>query len=170
MGVESGNYQIYVGTNSAEIFLTGIIAVNGENTPIPYEEGKITPYLTGEIQNVSDEAFAEALGYAVPDGSWGNVFTENDAICQMQNAKSGLARFVFRQLEKRKRKVEEAGKPDLNILFIYNMPFRAIAKMAGGMVEVVNGHFFRGAGQVITGFFLNRKANKKYESLLSGKE
>ena len=31
----------------------------------------------------------------------------------------------------KKKKSEEAGKPDLNILFIYNMPFRAIAKMTG---------------------------------------
>ena len=28
-----------------------------------------------------------------------------------------------------KKKSEAQGKPDLNILFIYNMPFRAIAKM-----------------------------------------
>ena len=40
-----------------------------------------------------------------------------------------------------KKKSEEKGKPDLNILFIYNMPFRGIAKMTGGMVsmEMVEG-------------------------------
>ena len=31
-----------------------------------------------------------------------------------------------------KKKSEAQGKPDLNILFIYNMPFRGIAKMTGG--------------------------------------
>lgn len=40
--------------------------------------------------------------------------------------------------------------PDLSILFIYNIPFRALAKMTGGLVSermvddivfLVNGHF-----------------------------
>ena len=66
---------------------------------------------------------------------------------------------------------EAAGIPDLNTLFQYNMPFRAIAKMTGGMVsmemvegllKVVNGHF-SGLGKVISGFFRNQKLNKQYE-------
>ena len=77
-----------------------------------------------------------------------------------------------------KKKSEEKGKPDLNILFIYNMPFRALSKMTAGMVSlemaegmltVVNGHFFKGMGKVIGEFFRNRKANKAYEKKLSQK-
>ena len=30
----------------------------------------------------------------------------------------------------------KAGKPDLNLLFIYNMPFRGMAKMMNGMVSM----------------------------------
>ncbi|WP_347457718.1 hypothetical protein [Clostridium sp. C105KSO13] len=65
-----------------------------------------------------------------------------------------------------KNKSMAKGKPDLNILFIYNVPFRGIAKMTGGMVsmgmahaltEIVNGHFFKGMGHLIKGFFANRK-------------
>ena len=57
------------------------------------------------------------------------------------------------------------------------MPFRAIAKMTGGMVDMnmvngivdaVNGHFFRGAARLISGYFKNKSANKKYERLLGG--
>ena len=63
----------------------------------------------------------------------------------------------------------------MNILFIYNMPFRGIAKMTGGavsmdmvrgMVLVVNGHFFKGLGKIISGYFANSKANKAYEAKL----
>ena len=70
-----------------------------------------------------------------------------------------------------KDKSEKKGKPDLNVLFIYNMPFRAIGKMAGGMVSrkmvddilfIVNGHFFRGLGRLIADFFRNLSANKKF--------
>lgn len=75
-----------------------------------------------------------------------------------------------------KKKSEESGKPDLNILFVYNMPFRAIAKMTNGMVDmemvrgilkVVNGHFFRGLGIIIKGFFKNRSANRRYKKELA---
>jgi beta-glucosidase len=71
------------------------------------------------------------------------------------------------------------GEPDLNTLFIYNMPFRAICKMTAGMcsremaesiVTVANGHFFRGVSGLIGGFFRNRKANKQYENLLNSKK
>ena len=77
-----------------------------------------------------------------------------------------------------KKKSEAKGKPDLNILFIYNMPFRGIAKMTGGavsmdmvqgMVTVVNGHFLKGMKQIVKGFFTNAKANKAYEEKLSKK-
>ena len=36
------------------------------------------------------------------------------------------------QLEKKKKAAEAAGRPDLNVLFICNMPFRAISKMTAG--------------------------------------
>ena len=66
------------------------------------------------------------------------------------------------------------GKPDLNITFIYNMPFRGIGKMTGGIVsqymvdgivKMVNGRFFAGAGQVISGFFKQRKVLKKANTI-----
>ena len=66
------------------------------------------------------------------------------------------------------------GTPDLNITFIYNMPFRAIGKMAGGMcsqdmceniLKICNGHFFSGAGGVIGGFFKQRKVQKKANAM-----
>ena len=65
----------------------------------------------------------------------------NDALCQMYYAKSGIARFICKKLGEKLKKSEAAGIPDLNTLFQYNMPFRAIAKMTGGMVsmEMVEG-------------------------------
>ena len=59
----------------------------------------------------------------------------------MYYARSGLARFLYRRLTAMKVKSEEKGTPNLNILFIYNMPFRALAKMTAGMIsmEMVDG-------------------------------
>lgn len=94
----------------------------------------------------------------------------------MYYAKSMSARLVYKALTRIKEKSEAKGKPDLNILFIYNMPFRAIAKMTGGMVSMemvegivtmVNGRFLKGIKKVIAGFFKNSRANKEYERLLA---
>lgn len=176
---EGGTYAISVGSSCADIRLSGTITLQGDQAPAPYDEEKVGCYRDVQIKAVPDTAFEELLGYPVPDGSWEGFLTENDAICQLGNAKSGLARTAFKILEKRKQKADQAGKPDLNTLFIYNMPFRAIGKMTGGavdgkmvdgMVDIVNGHFLRGAGSVISGFIKNKSANKKYEKMLSGKE
>ena len=175
--VEGGTYAISVGSSVEDIRLEGSLEVAGEAAPAPYDETKLTAYREGRILEIPDEAFAELLGGPIPDGSWTSELGENDAICQLVNAKSGLARFVYKQLEKKKQEADAAGKPDLNVLFIYNMPFRAIGKLTGGqvdkkmvegMVDAVNGHLFRGLGKVIGGYFSNMSANKKYEKKLKG--
>ena len=173
--VEGGSYSIMVGASVSDIRLQQSFDVEGTGAPVPYDAAKMPSYYSGKILQVGDEEFRLLLGHDIPDGRWGSVLTENDAICQMKNARSHLARFVFRILDKKKKKADAKGIPDLNILFIYNMPFRAIAKMSGGavskdmvdgIVKIVNGHFFSGLGAVISGFFRNKKLNKAYEKRL----
>ena len=141
----------------------------------PYEE-KLPSYESGKIKKVPDEEYEKLLGYLPPEKEWKGELTDNDALCQMYYAKSRLARWVCGLLNAQKKKNEEQGKLDLNILFIYNMPFRAIAKMThgavsmkmvDGMVQAVNGQFFRGLWKIIYGYFENRSADKKYEKRLN---
>ncbi|MDD3219619.1 MAG: glycoside hydrolase family 3 C-terminal domain-containing protein [Lachnospiraceae bacterium] len=176
--IEMGNYKIMVGASVSDIRLTDTLEVDGTTNIYPYNPAALPYYYTGLAQNISDAEFAELLGHPIPSGKWAGKLELNDAICQMYYAESGLARFIYGRLTAMKNKSEDAGKPDLNILFIYNMPFRALAKMTGGMVSmemaegiltVVNGHFFKGMGQIIGGFFKNRKANKQYEKKLATK-
>lgn len=176
--IEMGTYKIMVGASVADIRLTGRLELEGTTTEYPYNPALMQYYYTGIVQTISDAEFETLLGHPIPVGKWTGELKLNDAICQMYYAKSGLARFIYNRLTAMKKKSEEAGKPDLNILFIYNMPFRALAKMTGGMVSmdmakgmltVVNGHFWKGMGQVIHGFFANSRANKAYEKKLGGK-
>jgi len=172
-------YKIMIGASSKDIRLSGSIKKEGTTKEFPYHREEIPDYYNGKIQMVGDRQFEIILGHSIPDGSWSGELGLNDAICQMYYAKSALARYIYRFLDYKKKKSEEKGKPDLNILFIYNMPFRGIAKMTGGivsmemaegMVEVVNGHLLKGLGKVVGGYFRNRSANKKYEKILEGKE
>ena len=175
--VEGGNYDILVGSSSADIRLSASKYVEGNVTVYPYHTNTMQDYYDGKIQAVTDKEFEALLGYSIPSGSWNGQLGANDAICQMYYAKSGLARFLYKRLTAMKKKSDESGVPDLNILFIYNMPFRAIAKMSGGMadmnmvhgiVSMINGHFWSGLGKVISGFIKNSRENKKFEKLIKG--
>lgn len=169
--VEGGTCRIMIGASCADIRLEAEAETVGTTEEFPYYTNRMPSYYSGLIQQVDDKEFEKLLGTPIPSGKWAGELTVNDAICQMYYAKSAIARFVYKKLTQMKKKSEDAGKPDLNILFIYNMPFRAIAKMTGGMVSMemvegivtmVNGHLFRGLGRTISGFFRNRKLNKKY--------
>ena len=173
--VEGGVYKVLVGSSSADIRLAADMSVAGVGSGNPYDRKKVPAYYSGDITRVPDGQFETILGRPIPDGSWTRDLTENDAICQLKNSKSWICRRVYGVLERKKKKAEAAGKPDLNVLFIYNMPFRAIGKMTGGavsqemvqgMVKVVNGHFFGGIGAVIGGYFRNGRLNKAYEKSL----
>lgn len=177
--IEEGEYLLMVGASVSDIRLSGKLWVAGTTKEIPYEKKKLPSYYSGRISNVGAEEFEVLLGHPVPDGKWKGELGINDAICQMYYAKSRLARLVYRILTDKIKKSEGKGKPDLNLLFIYNMPFRGIAKMTGGaasmemargIVDMVNGKWFSGTKRVIKGYFRNNKENKKYEKQLKGKE
>lgn len=175
---ESGSYRLMIGASCADIRLEGTIELSGTTKEYPYYTNRMPSYYSGKVQNIEDREFEELLGTPIPDGKWSGELGINDAVCQMYYAKSPLARLIYRIMSDKKKKNEEQGTIDLNLLFQYNIPFRAIAKMTGGMVSMemaegmvtlVNGHFFRGMGRIVTGFFRNRRQNKKYKKKLTVK-
>lgn len=168
---EGGVYQIMAAANIQDIRLTAEIEIEGTGAMPGEEQLGIPSYESGKITQVPDAEFRKLLGKEIPEALWdGNARLDiNDALCQMVYAKSGLARLIFRILSRLMKNSEKKETPDLNILFIYNVPFRGIAKMSNGMVtmkmaeamvEVVNGSFFRGMRHLIGGFVENEKAKR----------
>ena len=132
--VETADYEVLVAANAADVRLTASVKVQGTGAQNPY--GSMPGYEDGKIAAVSDEEFAKLLGHPIPDGSWSGELGINDAICQLYYAKTGIARFAYKIMRSVKEKSEAKGTPDLNILFLYNMPLRAMAKMSGGMMSM----------------------------------
>ncbi len=168
--IDGGTYDILIGASCADIRLSQEVTLTGTGAPAPADLAKLPSYASGNILHVSDQEFEELLGHKIPDGHWHGTLDINDAICQMYYAKGMIARLIYKILNNMLNKSMKKGKPDLNIMFIYNMPFRGIGKMAGGMcsqymvegiMKAVNGHFFQGLGQIISGFFKQRKTAKK---------
>ena len=172
--IEGGEYQIHIAACVEDIRLTAPLTVKGTNAPDPYAGKKVDCYQKCSLSHVTDEQFAAVLGHPVPQHLWDikQPLTMNDGVMQLYYAKNPLARFVYKILTKKKDEAIAAGKPDLNLLFIYNIPFRGMAKMMNGMVSVkmaeailfmVNGHGFRGFGRLVKGFFTRPKLKDESE-------
>jgi len=166
--VETGVYDLHVGASVADIRVSASLRVEGTVEPAAVNP-QLASYAAASITAVPDEEFAALLGRAIPDSRWTpGPLGINDALAQMRVAKSPLARLAFRILDRLKRKAEARHEPDLNLLFLYNMPFRSIAKMTNGAVDmamveaivmIVNGRFFRGVGALIRGYVTNVRRN-----------
>ena len=169
--VEDGEYGICIAASSEDVRLRGSLHVAGTEAPLPYDTAAIQPYLTGDVLNVPDAAFEALLGRKLPAARWNRKVPlgMNDTIRQMAYAKNPICRLVAKILGGMIDGAIKKGKPDLNLLFIYNMPFRGMGKMMGGMVSIAmaedilfiaNGHFFRGVGRLVRDFFTRPNINK----------
>lgn len=164
--VEEGAYEIRIGASCADIRLSTQHRVHGvvaNNIPELSEK-----YFTGEVQAVTDDEFRVLLGRKLPPSTWdrSRPLERNDSIAQMVYAKSWLARLVIRTLYIKKNNAIKKGTPDLNVLFLITMPFRAIGKMTNGalsmeMVDgilvIVNGHFFSGVKKLFKSWRKHRR-------------
>lgn len=162
--IEGGVYQVMVGASACDIRLSAAVAVKGTDAPNPYEGRAFDCYREAKLNDVPDASFAALLDRPIPPHTWDETapLQMNDALMQLYYAKNPIARFVGRKLEQMQAQSIQKGAPDLNLLFIYNIPFRGIAKMMNGMVSMemaeailrmANGHFFSGLGRLIVGFF-----------------
>lgn len=161
---EGGVYEIQIAASSTDIRLKEQLDVEGTKAPACYSDKAFEPWKTAKLQHVSDHSFSALLGRPIPRHNWDESapLEMNDAIMQLYYARNPLARGVGKLLGKIIDRSIRAGKPDLNTLFIYNMPFRGIAKMMNGMVsmemaegilKMANGHFCKGLTQTVGGFF-----------------
>ena len=169
--VEEGNYQLYIGASVSDLRLQGELYQVGTGSDLP-DMTALPTYVSGLVGAVSDEEFAALLGRPLPTQSWtvGQQLRLNDPLSNMRYAKSGLARLVERLLNRLLKRAEKKGKPDLNLLFIYNMPFRALAKMTGdvldqamvaGILTMVNGQFFKGIRELWSAFRRKQEYQKQ---------
>ena len=132
--VEGGSYQLLVGASSADIRLTAAVTVAGTGAPDPYVGKKLGHYCTANIQNVPDDEFEALLGHAIPENKV--RIDRNMTLGEMGHGRSPIGWLAAAVLGALLRRSIKKGKPDLNILFQYNMPLRALAKMTNGGISM----------------------------------
>ncbi|WP_163581020.1 beta-glucosidase [Gracilibacillus saliphilus] len=156
--IETADYGIMIGTSSKDIRLEQTISIEGTSAPVPYDKAKLPSYYSGKANHVEQVEFEQLLGRKVPVANWdrSKPLGYNDTIAQCQYAKGMVARFAFHLISFSHRFLQKIGKRDtanLIMMSVYHMPFRGIARMTGGIVnmpmldgilQMVNGNFFKG--------------------------
>ncbi len=169
--METSHYTIEVGASVTDIRLSATLRLIGTDAPIP--AGYLPSYAAGTVTDVPEWEFVTLLGHPVPKNQWSEELELNDPICRFKDAKTGVARWLYRYLTKKLEK--RTTEPDLTELFILNMPIRSLAQMTGGkisramtedVVYLVNGHFWGGLGRLIRGYFRARKLDRAYRTEL----
>ena len=126
--------QLLVGASSADIRLTAVVTVEGTNAPDPYAGLALPHYMTGEVAQVPDAEYEALLGRPLPEGKV--RIDRNMTLGEMGHGRSPLGWIAAAVLGALLNRSIKKGKPDLNILFQYNMPLRALAKMTNGAISM----------------------------------
>ena len=132
--VEGGSYQLLVGASSADIRLTAAVTVEGTGAPDPYAGKALEHYRTAQVQSVPDAEFEALLGRPIPENKV--RIDRNMTLGEMGHGRSPIGWLAAAVLGALLRRSIKKGKPDLNILFQYNMPLRALAKMTNGAISM----------------------------------
>ena len=132
--IEGGEYELLVGASVEDIRLCEKISVHGTATVHPYEDVDLDCYYKGNVLSVSDADFEKLLGHPIPNGK--TKIDRNLTLGELNHARSPLGWLVWLVLTILLDVSYKRGKPDLNILFQYNMPLRALAKMTNGAISM----------------------------------
>lgn len=160
--IESGEYTIFVGKNVEDTPLCAAIYIEGTVAEGRYTRDKLPAYFSGCVTEVGDVEYQSLYEREIPNGSWSGKITMNDAVCQFYYGKSILGKIFCGVLKLLLKFNEWKGVPNLNVMFVYNMPIRGFAKLLGGAVtmdmaraltEIANGHRIKGTGHLIRACF-----------------
>ena len=132
--VEGGSYELRVGASSADIRLTAVVEVAGTGAPNPYAGKHLPHYTSGKVQSVPDDEWATLLGRPVQQGKV--KIDRNMTLGELNHSRSPLGWLIWLVLTALLNACYKRGKPDLNVLFQYNMPLRALAKMTSGAISM----------------------------------
>ena len=173
--IEGGEYELLVGASVEDIRLCEKISVQGTATVHPYEDRDLDCYYKGDVLHVSDADFEKLLGHPIPKGK--TKIDRNLTLGELNHARSPLGWLVWLVLTILLDVSYKRGKPDLNILFQYNMPLRALAKMTNGAISMgmvdgivmeLQGFWILGLVRVIYEAIKNVVLNAQMEKRLRG--
>ena len=173
--IEGGTYEIRVGASSEDIRGTAQVAVAGTTEVNPYEGLSLPHYENGQVIGMPDAEWSALLGREIPSDKV-NI-DRTMTLGEIGHGRAPLGWLVGYILNKLLANSMKKGQPDLNIIFITNMPLRALAKMTGGMVSMgmvdgivmeLKGFWIIGLIRTLYQFVKNLLQNNALEKRLKG--
>ena len=166
--IEVGEYEIYLGTSSADIFFEGKVTKEGTTDILPYDEAALPSYYSGKIASVSDEEFKTLYASEIPNGEFNFTnkkktriaLTKNNLFCDLKYARGWTGRTFYHALHMVIRFGNKHNKGLANMIIMgpYSFPMRSLSRMmnmpmkkAEGLIMMFDGHFFKGFHQFLHG-------------------
>lgn len=188
--VETGDYEISIGSSSVDMQLTTSFHVEGTNAPLPYTQEELPHYFTGDVTNVPDAEFEKLLGRPIPPHTftWLNKrktrieITSNTTMSDLKYAKGWTGRFfahVISGLTKMFRKFGNEKMADTLIMGVSNQTVKVLSRMTNGAVSwnqlqgllmMFNGHFHKGLHQYFKAGREKKKLNKQLKKEAEAKK
>ena len=179
--IEGGVYDIYVGSSSADIHLTGTIDMVGTKAKLPYVKIEMPHYAVGALRDIPDEEFAMLLGHEIPDGRLPfykknrMVIDYNTTFQELRYSKRWIGRLIGKALPWFTRVLYKFGNRVLAntlVMGVVHQPMRGMSRFSqgglrmsqlDGLISMFNGHFFSGLHH----FF---KEGRKYKKIAKEKK
>ena len=169
--IENGEYPIFVGASSQDIRLQGSITVAGhQDAPAPYSAGTVAAYLEIAKSAISDGVFTETIGRPIPAEPLIRPYTVESPISDYQTSFMGRVLYngFMKGIGGNQKKLDAMPEGPEKDVMVKNQQFvmnlvprncsRALIQSGGGrmqmnmaraIVEIANGHIFRGLKEVI---------------------
>ncbi|WP_456271153.1 beta-glucosidase [Bacillus sp. AK031] len=136
--VESGQYELQVGSSIQDIHIAETLNVEGDNGKHHYDKELLKHYYQADVHHIGNEEFHNLLGYTPPSPLWNpeNKLGYNDTIAQCRN-KKGLGKLLYLTVLATKKVLFLLNKPlqANNVMFVMNMPFRQIPRFTNGKIS-----------------------------------
>ena len=153
--VQPGRYTVWAGASSRDLRARASIVVEGDTISSFDDEG-LPRYVSGQVQAVGTEEFERLLGRRVPPADWptDQPLTTSSIIAQGRG-RGGAAGLLYATITGAAKVLMKLGRPLTanNALFLLDLPFRSVARMSGGLVnmEMLDGIMIMMNGQAIAG-------------------
>ena len=170
--VESGSYQVQVGASSRDIRLTASLQITSSQANAPIDPQDQTPaYLHFPADaRITQQDFETLIGKPVPVNEIlkGERYTMNTCIADMQGSFVGrqLKKIMQNQLNERIKHDPDSPNSQMMIAAIQTAPPRLIMmftnilnrEMMDGLMEMINGRFFKGLLALLQAALKRRKS------------
>ena len=115
-----------MGASCEDIRLTATVEVAGTGAPNPYAGISLPHYESGKVMNVPDAEWEVLLDRPIPDDTV--KIDRNMTLGELKHSRSPLCWLVWLVLHTMLTNSYKQGRPNLNVMFQYNMPLRALAE------------------------------------------